>query len=67
MVDLLKGSPSSTRIRQSDPRVPADLPGKGPSSPIVQFGWVARSRKILGGSKLLTFTNFGGHCALWDL
>ena len=46
---------------QSDPRVPAHLPGQGPSSPIAQFGRAARSRKTLGGSKFLPFMNDGGH------
>ena len=30
-------------------------------------GWVASSRKSPGGSKLLPFTDDGGHCAHWDL
>ena len=31
------------------------------------FGWVASSRKNLGGSKLPPFKNDGGHCVLGDL
>ena len=38
-----------------------------PSPPIAQFGRAASSRKSLGGSKLLTFKNDGGHCVLGDL
>ena len=53
MVDLLEGSPISTRIFcQSDPLVPAHLPGQGPPSLIAQFGRATRSTKILGGSIL---------------
>jgi len=32
-------------------------------SSIDQFGWAASSRKSPGGSKLLQFTDDGGHCA----
>jgi hypothetical protein len=35
--------------------------------PIAQFGWVASSRKSLGGSKLFPFKNDGGHSVLGDL
>ena len=35
---------------------------------IAQFGWVASSRKSLGGSKLLPFIKNGGwHCVIGDL
>ena len=36
------------------------------SLPISQFGRADNCRK-LGGSKLLSFTDDGGHCAHWDL
>ena len=37
---------------------------QGPSSPIAQFGWVARSRKTVGGSKSLLFENDGEYSTL---
>ena len=50
----------------SDHRVLGHLPDQGPSPPIAQFGWAARSRKSFGGSKL-PFKIDGGHCVLGDL
>uniref|UniRef100_A0A8C7JNB5 P2X purinoceptor n=1 Tax=Oncorhynchus kisutch TaxID=8019 RepID=A0A8C7JNB5_ONCKI len=47
---------------QSDHRVLGDFHDQGPSPLIAQFGWVANSRKSLGGSKLLPIKNDGGHC-----
>ena len=41
----------------SDQWVLGYLSGQGLSSPISQFGWRARSRKTVGGSKSLPFEN----------
>ena len=51
----------------SDHRVLGHLADQGPSPLIAQFGWVASSRKSLGGSILLPFKNNGGHCVLGEL
>ena len=61
---LHRGTPE---LCQSDDRVLGHLPDQGPPPLIAQFGQAARSRKSLGGSKLLTFKNDGGHCVLVDL
>src|SRR4029434_8788199 len=37
------------------------LSDQGPLSPITQFGWAAKSRKTVGGSKSLPFQNDGGY------
>ena len=67
MVVLLEVSPmSKAELHQSEYWVLGHLPDQG-SPPIAQFGWAASSRKSLGGTKLLTFKNDGGHCALGDL
>ena len=52
---------------QSDYQVLCHLPDQCPSSPIAQFGWVASSRKSLGGSKHIPLKNDGDHCVLGDL
>ena len=67
MVVLLEGSPISTEELWSDHQILGHLPDRGPSLPIAQFGWAASSRKSLGGSKLLSLKNDGGHCVLGDL
>ena len=68
MVVLLEGSPiPAEELCQSDHRVLGHLPDQGLSLPIAQFGRAASSRKSLGGSKLLPFKNYGGHCVLGDL
>src|SRR4029434_3396762 len=40
------------------------LSDQGPLSPITQFGWAAKSRKTVSGSKSLPFQNDGGYRAL---
>ena len=70
MVVLMEGSPiyrGTLELCQSDHHVLGHLPDQGPSPLIAQFGWVASTRKSLGGSKLLPFKNDGGHCVLGDL
>ena len=70
MVVLLEGSPISTEelcSSLSDHRVLGHLPDQGLSSHFAQFGQAASSKKILGGSKLLSFKNDGGHCVIGDL
>ena len=64
MVVLLEGS---LELSQCDHRLLGHLPDQGPSPPIAQFGQAARSRKSLGGSKLLPFKNDGDHCVLGHL
>ena len=51
---------------QSGPLDLGHLSDQGPSPPIAQLGRAASSRKSLGGPKLLTFKNDGGHCVLGD-
>ena len=68
MVGLLEGSPISTEmnpVRVTIGFLVTSLTKALLS--IAQFGWVARSRKSLGCSKLLPFKNDGGHCVLGDL
>uniref|UniRef100_A0A3P8VGZ0 Peptidase, mitochondrial processing subunit alpha n=1 Tax=Cynoglossus semilaevis TaxID=244447 RepID=A0A3P8VGZ0_CYNSE len=43
------------------------LSHQGSSPTIAQFGWTARSRKSSGHPKLLSFKDYGGHCALTNL
>lgn len=68
MVDLLEGSPISTRTLWSSvrvtPRVPAHPPGQGPSSLTAQFGRKAGQGRVLVVSNVL---HDGGQCALRDL
>ena len=70
MVVLLEGASISIEELWSSVRMTIGvldyLPDQGPSPPIVKFGWAASSRS-LGGSKLLPFKNYGGHCVLGDL
>ncbi len=54
-------------LNLSDHQVLGHHSRQGPSPPIAQFGCAAHSRKRPGGSKLLPFTDYGGHCAHWDL
>ena len=56
----------SLELNLSDHRVLGHLSYQGPSPLIAQFGWVPSSRSA-GCSKLLTFKNYGGHCALGNL
>ena len=66
MVVLLEGSPISTEDLWSSVSEHRIL-GHRPSPPIAQFGWVASSKKSLGGSKLIPIKNDGSHCVLGDL
>ena len=57
--------------RRDDARFPSDvtlgLQAKEFNLGFISPGWVASSRKSLGGSKLIPFKNDGGHCVLGDL
>jgi hypothetical protein len=67
MIVLLEASPIYTEeLCQSDQQVLRHLTDQGPSPQIAQFRWATSSRKSFGGSKLLPFTNDGGHCVLGD-
>ena len=81
MVVLLEGSPirdggpsgmfsylhrGTLELCQSDHTILGHLCDQVPSPPGAQFGQASRSRKSLGGTKLLQFKNDGGHCVLWD-
>ena len=61
---LHTGSPE---LSKSDHRILGPLSYQGPSPPIAQFGRAASSSKSPGCSELLSFKNYGGHCALGNI